>query len=306
MHAQYNAPRAGRRQRLPCRIETMFRKHIILAVLSMAGGVDAAIASGDSEWQFDSWAGPAIAVRTFVPDGAVDTMPIVIVMHGWSREAKRYFSDWRELGTAHGFIVVVPHFPVEDFPSSKHYNLGHVFDEKTGKKRPEAEWTFAAIEPLFDEVVARIGGKQTQYTLFGHSAGSQFVHRFLYYMPEVRVRRYIAANAGWYTMPDFDTEYPYGLNRASIDKDQLIAAFEKDMVLLIGREDVDYTDPNLRKTREANRQGKNRFARGLTMFYVAKVNAGKLGADLKWRLMIVEEAGHINAQMAPAAAQLVE
>ena len=272
----------------------------------MAGGVDAAVAAGDSEWQFDSWAGPAIAVRTFVPDGAVDTMPIVIVMHGWSREAKRYFADWRELGGEHGFIVVVPHFPVEDFPSSKHYNLGHVFDEKTGRKRPEAEWTFAAIEPLFDEVVARIGGKQTQYTLFGHSAGSQFVHRFLYYMPEARVRRFIAANAGWYTMPEFDTEYPYGLKDAAIDKDQLIAAFEKELVLLLGREDVDYTDPDLRKTPEANRQGKNRFARGLTMFCVAKVNAGKLGAELKWRLMIVEDAGHVNAEMALAAAQLVE
>jgi len=291
---------------LTCRIETMFRKHIILAALLMAAGVNSALAAGDAEWQFAGWAGPAIAVRTFVPDDASDSTPIVIVMHGWSREAQRYFADWRELGAARGFIVVVPHFPVEDFPSSTHYNLGHVFDEKTGRKRPEPEWTFSAIEPLFDEVVARTGSKQTQYTLFGHSAGSQFVHRFLYYMPEARVRRFIAANAGWYTMPDFDTEYPYGLEDAAIDKDQLIAAFGKDMVLLLGREDVDYTDPDLRKTPEANRQGKNRFARGLTMFNVAKTNAEKLGADLKWRLMIVDNAGHVNAQMAPAAAQLVE
>lgn len=291
---------------MTCRIGRMFWQRIVVTAMLMTVGLDPAAAVGESDWQFDGWAGPVIAVRTFVPEDVSDTTPIVIVLHGWSREAKRYFADWRELGAAQGFIVVVPHFPVEDFPSSKHYNLGHVFDAKTGRKRAEAEWTFAAIEPLFDEVVARVGGKQTQYTLFGHSAGSQFVHRFLYYMPDARVQRYIAANAGWYTMPDFDTEYPYGLKCASIDKDQLVAAFEKDMVLLIGREDVDYTDPNLRKTQEANRQGKNRFARGLTMFYVAKVSAEKLGVDLKWRLMIVDDAGHVNAQMAPAAAQLVE
>ncbi len=291
---------------MTCRIGRMFWQRIVVTAMLMTVGLASAAVVGDSEWHFDGWAGPVIAVRTFVPEDVSDATPIVIVMHGWSREAERYFADWRELGAAQGFIVVVPHFPVEDFPSSKHYNLGHVFDEKTGRKRPEGEWTFAAIEPLFDEVVARIGGKQTDYTLFGHSAGSQFVHRFLYYMPDARVRRYIAANAGWYTMPDFDTKYPYGLKGASIDKKRLIDAFGKDMLLLIGREDVDFTDPNLRKTREANRQGKNRFARGLTMFYVAQTNAAKLDADLKWRLMVVNDAGHVNAQMALAAAQLVE
>lgn len=284
----------------------MFLRLIILAALPALLTVSVALAGEDSKWRFDNWSGPAITIRTFVPDDASDATPIVIVMHGWSREAQRYFDDWRVLGKEHGFIIVVPHFPVSEFPSSTHYNLGHVFHEETGKPRPEAKWTFSAIEPLFDEVVARTGSVQTGYTLFGHSAGSQFVHRFLYYMPDARVRRYIAANAGWYTMPDFDTRYPYGLDDAAIDTEQLTVAFEKDMVLLLGREDLDHTDPDLRNTPEAKRQGKNRLARGLTMYSVAKTNAAKLGADLQWRLMIVDEAGHVNAQMAPAAAQLVE
>lgn len=289
-----------------CRIRTMYPRIILFAVLLGTFGVDPAVAGGEEKWLFDGWAGPAITVRTFVPEGASDATPIVIVMHGWSREAERYFDDWSALGKAHGFVVVVPHFPVEDFPSSNHYNLGHIFDKNSRRQRPTAAWTFSAIEPLFDEVVARTGSEQSGYTLFGHSAGSQFVHRFLYYIPRARVKRYIAANAGWYTMPDFDTEYPYGLEGAAIDKEQLIAAFEKDMILLLGREDVDHKDPDLRNTAEARRQGKNRFERGLTMFSVAKTNAGKIGADLKWRVMIVDDAGHVNAQMAAAAAQLVK
>lgn len=285
---------------------TMVIRNLILVSLLVSATAHSVFTAGDAEWHFENWAGPAIAVRTFVPDTASDTTPIVIVMHGWSREAKRYFDDWRALAEAGGFVVVVPHFPVKDFPTATHYNLGHVFDEKTGRERSKSEWTFSAIEPLFDEVVARTGSKQTGYTLFGHSAGAQFVHRFLYYMPEARVRRYIAANAGWYTMPDFDTRYPYGLEDAAIDEDRLIAAFQKDVVLLLGREDQDHNDPDLRNTPEAKHQGKNRFARGLTMFAVAKTNAEKLGIDLKWRLVIVDDAGHVNAQMAPAAAQLVE
>jgi pimeloyl-ACP methyl ester carboxylesterase len=167
-------------------------------------------------------------------------------------------------------------------------------------------WTFSAIEYLFDEVISRTGSVRTEYVLYGHSAGSQFVHRFLYYMPQARVRRFIAANAGWYTLPDFDTAYPYGLQDAAIDKDQLKAAMQKDVVLLLGREDVDHTDPDLRNTPEARRQGTNRLARGMTMFSAAKTNAEKLGVDLKWRLEIVDNAGHVNAQMAAAAARFVE
>jgi len=279
----------------------LFRLILLLLVLT-AGTATA----GEEQWQFDGWQGPAIEVRIFVPEDAIATTPLVIVMHGWSREAQRYFDDWRVLGAENDFIVVVPHFSVKDFPSSWNYNLGNVFERQSRKLLPQSEWTFTAIESIFDAVVAKVGGSQTEYTLFGHSAGSQFVHRFLYYMPDARVKRYLAANAGWYTMPDFDTEYPYGLGGAAISEEQLIAAFQKDVVLMLGREDLDQTDPDLRNTPEAKRQGKNRLARGLTMFDVAKTNAEKLGVDLRWRLVLVDDAGHVNAQMATAAAELVE
>ncbi len=276
---------------------------LILTLCILAAG---AAAAEDSQWFFDGWEGPAINVRTFVPEHATESTPIVIVMHGGSRGAERYFNDWRLLGAEHDFIVVVPHFPVEDFPSSYEYNLGHVFVRGTSRLRPKEAWTFSAIELLFDEVVAKLGGDQAEYTLFGHSAGSQFVHRFLYYMPDARVSRYLAANAGWYTMPDFDTGYPYGLEDAAISDERLAAAFQKDVVILLGREDIDETDPDLRNTREARRQGKNRFVRGLTYFSVARTNAAKFGVDLQWRLAIVDGAGHVNGQMAPAAAAFVK
>ncbi len=261
---------------------------------------------GEHQFEFSGWHGPAIDVRVFIPDGANERTPVLVVMHGWSRAAQRYFDDWKALGDAQEFIVVVPHFPFEDFRSSHQYNLGHVFDENTGKMRPVENWTFAAIEPLFDDVISRSSSEQTQYTLYGHSAGSQFVHRFLYYMPDARVKTYLAANAGWYTMPDFDTEYPYGLQDAAIDEDGLKAAFGKELVLLLGREDTDFTDPDLRNTPAAKRQGKNRLARGLTMYYVAKTNAAKMNAKLKWRVVAVEGADHNNAKMAPAAAKFIK
>jgi pimeloyl-ACP methyl ester carboxylesterase len=279
----------------------LFRLILTLCVLTVATA-----AAEESQWRFDGWDGPPVNVFTYVPESSSEMTTILIVIHGWSREAERYFDDWKAQGEQHGFVVVVPHFPVEDFPSSNDYNLGHVFEAESTRVRPRETWTFAAIEPLFDEVVARLGGKQTEYTLFGHSAGSQFVHRFLYYMPEARVSRYLAGNAGWYTMPEFDTEYPYGLENAAISEEQLVDAFQKDVVILLGKEDIDTTDPDLRNTPEAKRQGINRLARGLTYYSAAQANAEKLGVDLHWQLVLVDDAGHKNGQMAPAAALLVE
>ncbi|MDX1517805.1 MAG: gamma-glutamyltransferase, partial [Woeseiaceae bacterium] len=264
------------------------------------------VATGSSSYTFSGWAGPPVNVRLYTPQDAGPDTPVVIVMHGWSRDAPRYFTDWERVAREQRFIVAVPHFPVGDFRGANEYNLGHVFDRESGERRPPEQWTFAAIEALFDDVVSRTGSRQERYTLYGHSAGGQFVHRFLYYMPGARVKRFIAANAGWYTMPEFGTPYPYGLGDAAVSEADLMEALGKDVVLLLGREDTDYDDPNLRKTPEAVRQGPNRFVRGHSMYEAAREAAERLDTDLRWRIVVVDNAGHNNAAMTPAAAQLVE
>lgn len=257
------------------------------------------------EWLFENWQGPAIPIRMFVPAEAAANSQVVIVMHGASRDATRYFDDWKKLGEEHNLVVVVPEFSTKDFNRSARYNLGFVFDPASGKQREEAQWTFSAIEPLFDEVVKRIGGKQQRYSIYGHSAGSQFVHRFMYYKPDARVDNYIAANAGWYTLPVEDFEFPYGLRKSGIDESELPRMLAQPMTLLLGREDDDPDSPKLRKTREANQQGPHRLARGLTMYRVAKARAEELGVPFNWKLLVVNGADHDNAKMAPVAAALI-
>lgn len=258
--------------------------------------------AGVSRFDFTGWAGPPIPVRLYVPANDERRAPVVIVMHGASRDAERYFDDWAAEAERRDLVVVVPEFTVEDFPRSARYNLGHVFDPVTGSARDEALWTFSAIEPLFDDVVRRIGGAQTEYTLYGHSAGSQFVHRFLYYKPDARAARYIAANAGWYTVPLFDVEYPYGLRNAGVDETRLPDVLASDLTILLGTADNDPEGASLRKTPEAELQGAHRFERGLTMYRVAKAVADELEVDFNWRLEFVDGADHDNAKMTPAAA----
>lgn len=285
----------------------LLRVTVALSVLLvLSASPNAAVATGDLDFRLSNWSGPAIPVRLFVPEAVDADTPIVIVMHGASREAERYYNDWRTEAVKFGLVVVVPYFSREDFPRSAHYNLGYVFEPETGDQRPAESWTFAMIEPLFDAVVERLGGQQTHYTLFGHSAGSQFLHRFLYYVPDARVKRAIAANAGWYTMPDFGVRYPYGLAESGLSEEILAGYFARDLVVLLGAADTLREDEDLRKTPEAELQGPHRFDRGHTFYRVARAKAADLGVEFNWRLQEVPGAGHSNADMTPAAALLVE
>jgi len=263
-------------------------------------------ANREIEWTFSDWVGPPVPVRTYAPVARNASTPIVIAMHGASRDAPRYYDDWKTLAEEEELIIVVPYFSKQEFSGSARYNLGHVFNPVTSEIRPEDEWTFAAIEPLFDEVVQKIGGEQENYVLYGHSAGSQFVHRFMYYVPEARAKQFIAANAGWYTMPDFGIEYPYGLQNSGLAEDILPEILAKELVLLQGGADTDANADKLRKTPEAERQGPNRLERGLAMYRVAKAKAEELDVAFNWKLFIVEEADHSNAKMAPAAAAMLK
>ena len=93
---------------------------------------------------------------------------------------------------AHGFIAVAPEFTATDFEGSARYNLGYVFDPDTGERRDQADWTFSAIEPLFDQIVEWADGQQQTDALFGHSAGSQFARRFLHYIRDAWRRFQVA------------------------------------------------------------------------------------------------------------------
>ena len=52
-------------------------------------------------------------------------------------------------------------------------------------------------------------GTRRGYALYGHSAGGQFVHRYVAFADAPRMESAVAANSGWYTMPD-DGAFPYG------------------------------------------------------------------------------------------------
>ncbi len=271
---------------------------------TFAAQVESANTQTSGRYVFSGWEGPAVPVWYQLPDRVAADTPVVFVMHGVNRDADRYRDEWAALARQHGFIVVVPQFSAANFPGSLGYNTGY-FANTDGSQRPRALWSFSVIEPLFDDARQRFGTQVPRYMIYGHSAGAHFGHRYVMFMPDARIEHAIAANAGWYTMPDFAAAFPYGLAASPVDAASLKEALGKPLTLLLGTADTDTNDANLRKTPQANRQGPHRYARGQAFFEQGQKLAIALGTELGWRLETVRGIGHSNADMAKAAAQTI-
>lgn len=269
----------------------------------------AAVVAGTGSYVFD--ATPATAARPvrvwYHRPASIDTdAPIVLVMHGAGRNGDGYRDAWIDEAERYGFLLVVPEFSDEHYPGAQTYNLGNVFDDDDAPV-PEAQWSYSAVEPIFDDARARFGNRSSTYAIYGHSAGSQFVHRFLMLKPDARVSHAVLANAGWYTMPHDSAAWPYGaagLERLpGVDpNDAVRSILTRPATVLLGTADTLRTD-NFRTTPEADAQGRSRFERGHGYFDSARRAAARLGVPFRWELRTVDGVGHSNGRMAPAAAR---
>lgn len=274
---------------------------LVLVCQAVAPSVSAdTLDVGRDRFMFTDWPGPPVRVFTYKPEGFSPTTPVVFILHGTRRNADVYRDQWAPLAEDNGFLVVAPEFIRTDFPQSFGYNLGNVYT-RDGALLPRERWAFTLIEGMFDRVKALTGSIRPTYSLYGHSAGSQFVHRFLYYMPQARVQRAVAANAGWYTLPSYDEDFPYGLKGTGLPPEYLGATLSRPLVVLLGEDDDNPNSANLRRTPEAMRQGRHRLARGKRFFELARQQAERLAVPFNWHLDTVPDVGHNNARMAPAA-----
>ena len=237
----------------------------------------------------------------FLPDKLAPDAPVVIAMHGVKRDGDRYRDEWRPHAEKHRFLLLAPQFTNEQFPGTTHYNDGGIPEKKGRVKSLPEDSSYRFIEPVFREAKKLSGNRSDQFHLYGHSAGGQFVHRFTFFVPDAPVKLAIAANPGWWTMPDLGVAFPYGLKNSPLDEAGLKAALQRPLIVLLGTADNDPDHPELRKTPEAEAQGPHRFARGNNFFQQAQDRAKALGVPLAWKLGTVPGVAHQNSGMSEAA-----
>ena len=151
-----------------CRDITLFTLFVLgcIACVSQAQAEPLKLASGAGRFEIQH-DGRTLPVWYFLPENVKADAPVLIVMHGVNRDADRYRNDWMPHAQRYGLILAAPEFSQKDFPETEGYSL-------------EAKGAFGFIEPVFDAVKAATGNRSERFHLYGHSAGAQFVHRYLY------------------------------------------------------------------------------------------------------------------------------
>lgn len=238
-----------------------------------------------------------IQVHYYRPKGDINKMPILFLFPGVNRNADDYLEAWKAGADTKGILLFSLEFSTSLYPSSDYIEGGMYAN---GKVKPEEEWTFSLIEPLFQYICQELAISKKSFDLWGHSAGAQFVHRYLLFKPDAPINQAISANAGWYTVPDWEVEFPYGLKNSPSDETKLGKAFAQNLILQLGKEDTNPNDANLNHSPETDKQGLHRYDRGL---YFWK-NATALGATYSiynWRKEEVAGIGHSYTQMATNA-----
>ncbi len=254
--------------------------------------------------------GRPLTVYSYLPSNYKDSSPVLFVMHGNSRTAEKYRDDWINIAEKHNALLLVPHFSRENgFPEDDQYNMGNMFDmdsqENLLAPNPGSEWSYSLIDPIFNYVVDTMKNKSSGYLIYGHSAGSQFLHRLIFFKPDAKIERAVCSNAGWYTMPDFEQVFPYGLKETQCTAAALQKVFAKKVTILLGDQDIDPNHKSLRRTPEAMKQGVHRFQRGHTFYQMCQQMAAELCVELNWDLQTVPGVAHSNSKMAPAAAEVL-
>lgn len=154
----------------------------------------------------------------YVSTQAVRGAPILVTVHGISRNVEEHAKLFAPYAEEHGVVLVAPFFTSER-------NAGYQRLSEEGA----AQRADLALDAIVDEVAASTGADGSQFRLFGFSGGAQFAHRYTLAHPERIISAAIGA-AGWYTFPDNRTPYPYGLG-ASPERSKL--RFDPDRFLRV-------------------------------------------------------------------------
>lgn len=227
--------------------------------------------------------------------------PVWIAYSGAERKADSLRTALEDMAVKYNVLVACPDYSKRKFPGCLWYQEGNVITEDSvkGQVKPQNEWTFSLIDDITREVKKRTGSLGP-VVLFGHSAGGQLLHRYVLLGHPKEADRIVIANSGWFTLPDRNVNYPYGIANLSISDEELARSFGKDIRFLMGSLD---TKRNLgfRTTPEAEKQGKNRMERCRYFYHYCEKKAQELGVPFHWKLDIVPGAAHQTVKMSEGA-----
>ncbi len=217
----------------------------------------------------------------YLPTSVKNNAPLLIAVHGLSRNTHEQMRVFSKLSELYGVIVAAPNFSEEQFKD--YQRLGRI---GLGLRAD------LFLNECIVEIGLLTGAEVSKIFLFGFSGGAQFAHRYLMVHPH-RVARAVVVGAGWYTFPDAKLKFPYGI-RSTKRLPGVIFNPEEFLTIpvsvLAGEHDTSMTALR-RNIRVDEQQGKNRVQRARN-WVVAMREAAKMFGMLP--MVTFTEVPHIN------------
>jgi poly(3-hydroxybutyrate) depolymerase len=233
--------------------------------------------------------GALTAYYLCLPRGRGAGAPLLVCVHGISRNAEEHMRHFAPLAQAHGVALLAPLFAQPEFPD--YQRLG-----REGRGRRADLALCAILAALHREE----GVADDRIYLFGHSGGGQFVHRYVMANP-ARVARFVISAAGWYTYPDPDRPFPIGIGPDPLLPD---LRFDPDSFLRVGG-CVLVGEGDTKRARSLRTgpmvdamQGTNRVERARRWAEAMNREAARRGLPPPVELHVLPSAGHRFADMA--------
>jgi pimeloyl-ACP methyl ester carboxylesterase len=219
----------------------------------------------------------------YVPTQGQRNDRVFISVHGISRNAEQHLSGFAALAEIYGAVMLAPLFPLASYPA--YQRLGTAVHQQRADQ---------AFDQMMQDASGWLGISPMPMHVFGFSGGGQFTHRYAMFYPG-RVARMVLGAPGWYTFPDPDRQYPYGL-RSAEDWPHLKFSPSKFLkipsMVLVGEED-DLRDEDLNKSRHIDAfQGLNRVERGERWVNAMRALARAYNVPADFRFEHVPNANH--------------
>ena len=202
------------------------------------------------------------------------------------------------------YMVFIPQFNMKDYPLHLYQEVG-VMDKKHTVLTPKNKTTASMVDRIFEYIKRHTSTLRNDFQIYGHSAGGQFVQRFMLFHDSPYVSRAVIGSPGWYTFPDKSTNFPYGIKDIPyIDSTTLKCYMNKDIVIQTATLDT-VREWFLRKTPEADAQGRNRLERGKRFYSYCQKYAAQHNWPFRWRMQNVVNVNHDAILMGKAASDIL-
>ncbi|MBW1298207.1 hypothetical protein GBO31_22050 [Aquimarina litoralis] len=265
-----------------------------------------------------------ITVHYYKPKKFDASSRVLLVIPGSGRNGDSYRDSWIEESEKYNILILSPSYPEKEY-LYEHYHLGGIVKDANTRESitfikgtnqvyldedktsiqlnlDTTTWIYKDFDRIFDAAITAVNGSQKGYDIFGHSAGGQILHRFTIFNTKSKAKRIIAANSGSYTLPDFETKFPFGIEDLELSTKDLKKSFKQQLTIFVGELDNENeTGGILLRSKTVDKQGLHRLARAQYFYKIAKAKAKEMNCTFNWKLKVIPNVGHNMREMGNAA-----